>query len=368
MRTDTAPYDVAVIGAGPAGSVCAYSALTSCEQMRVALIDQDNFPRNKPCGDAVRDDAVSVLTELNLGALFEGRSKIRHLQPTFPSKFSYLGKLFELNKHSYYIIEREALDYYLYKAALRRRASDYSGHRLVDAEFDESGKSWKLILTKRSGKTVKINCKTLVGADGAGSKIRRLVELEPQEDEHISLGIRAYAQVDCPGKTIMRFDYLESLIPGYGWTFPLTEGKVNIGIIIGKPDFKRTGRCLESYLDEYVLYLRSEGVEVNNLENIKAHPLPLRSRPVPLVPKRQVALIGDAAAMIDPLSGEGIHYGVWAGRTLGHIIGQCMKQDNGQNLEDGLQSYAEAYTQQFGKIMEFSESLRVGARFYKFFT
>ncbi|MCY3750966.1 MAG: NAD(P)/FAD-dependent oxidoreductase [Gammaproteobacteria bacterium] len=362
---DTALYDMAVIGAGPAGSVCAYSALATSEQVSVALIDRDNFPRDKACGDAVRNDAVSVLSELNLGAIFNDRTEVRDLRATYPPKYRYLQKLFEWNENTYYIIERKVFDHYLYEAAINRGARDFTGYRLINAKFDELGKFWNLILRQKSGAITEMRCRTLVGADGAGSRVRRTAGLERNEDDHTSLALRAYAKADGLTEGIMRIDYLENLIPGYGWTFPLLDGKVNIGVVINKRDFKRNESRLETYLDEYVRYLQSEGVTIKNLDDVKTHPLPLGSQSPPLVPKHRVALIGDAAAMIDPFSGEGIHYGIWAGHTLGSAIGNCM--NGGGNIQSAMEYYAKAYTEQFGKDMEASESVRVWVRFHKLF-
>ncbi len=358
---------MAVVGAGPAGSVCACSALNSFGEMRVALIDQHQFPRDKSCGDAIRDDAVSVLRELDIGAIFDGRPVIRDLQISFPPTFSYLEKVFGLQRHSYYVIAREVFDHYLYKMALQQGAGDYTGHRLIDANFDEAGKFWKLILKTSSGSAVRIRCKTLVGADGASSRVRRLAGLERQQDQHLSLGIRAYAQAKGSTGTHLHFDFLKSVLPGYGWVFPLHGGKVNIGVGIDRRDYKRAGRRMESYLYEYIRYLGDRDVALGQPEKIMTGPLPLASQAVPLVPKQRVALIGDAAAMIDPFSGEGIHFGIWAGRTLGQIIGQCIESGNDEDLEDGLHNYAKAYTERFARPMEFSETLRVQARFYNFF-
>ena len=204
----------------------------------------------------------------------------------------------------------------------------------------------------------------LVGADGAGSRVRRLAGLRHNEDEHTAVGLRAYAQAEGLGDEAIRVDWLESLIPGYGWTFPLAHGKVNIGVGIDKRDFKRKGTGLESYLDEYVRYLSSQGVAIRNLGDIKVHPLPLASETLPLVPKRQMALVGDAAAMIDPFTGEGIHYGIWAGRALGRIVGRCV---NAGDVQAGLERWEKAYVEQFGKDMEGAQSLRAMLRFHAFF-
>ena len=362
---------MAVIGAGPAGSVCAYSALATSERMRVALIDREVFPRDKSCGDAIRHDAALMLRELDLGSIFDGRPIIRNIQATSPPEFRYLEMLLEDADpadpigQGYYIIERKVFDHYLFEAAIGQGARDCTGYRLTDAEFDESDKLWNLALRGQAKAIIELRCRVLVGADGAGSRVRRLVGLDLNEDEHCALALRAYAQAEGLAERTLRIDWLKSLIPGYGWVFPLAEGKVNIGVIIDKRDFKRDNRRLESYLDEYVRYLGNNGVAISNLDDIKTHPLPLGSQSLPFVPRQQVALIGDAAAMINPFTGEGIQYGIWAGCSLGHAVGRCVNQ--GGSVQAALESYARAYTERFAESMKRYQSLRTWVRFQKFF-
>lgn len=88
------------------------------------------------------------------------------------------------------------------------------------------------------------------------------------------------------------------------------------------------------------------------------HPDPLRlaSQTPPLVPKRQMSLVGDAASMINPFTGEEIHHGVRAGRVLGRTIGEWVNRGGGAS-QAGLERYARAYAGQFGKIVKMSQSL-----------
>ncbi len=371
MRTDAVPWDMAVIGAGPAGSVCACSALTAADRMRVVLVDRDAFPRDKACGDAVRADAASIVRGLGLGAVFDGRPKVLRTRFTSPPRFGYLEKLLQSDddagpdERSYYIVERRVFDRHLFEAAIGRGAEDYSGHTLTHAEFDASAGLWKLVLRTRSATTTEIRCRLLVGADGAGSRVRRLAGLECNAEGHTAVAIRAYAQAaGLPDRT-MRVDWLESLMPGYGWTFPLAEGRVNIGIIIDQRDFKRSRRRLESYLEEYVRYLDDHGVAIRNPDSIGTHPLPLGSQPLPLAPAERLALVGDAASMINPFTGEGIHYGVWAGRKLGRAVGECVNRSG--SLQSALKSYEKAYAERFGETMKRYHALRNWVRFQKYF-
>ena len=362
------PWDMAIVGAGPAGSVCACSALTTSDRMRVALIDREKFPRDKSCGDLVRSDGAAVLKELGLGAVFDGRPPIEDVRAKSPSaKYAYMDKLAEWFNgcDDDFVVERMVFDNHLFEGAKERGARDFTGYKFTGAEFDDSTELWTLELQSSRGAVVEIRCRVLVGADGAGSRVRRLAGLRRNDEEHIGVGLRAYAHVKGLPKQTLRIDWLESLMPGCGWVFPLADGKVNIGVGIGRQEFKRRGISLEQHLDEYVHYLSSQDVAIRNLDDIKAHPLPLASQIPPLVPKRQMALIGDAASMIDPFSGEGIHYGVWAGRLLGHIVGEWVNR--GGDLQAGLERYEKEFAEQFGEILKVAQSVRELAQFNKYF-
>lgn len=355
-------WDMAVIGAGPAGSVCACSALAACPGMRVALVDRETFPRDKPCGDAVRGEAAVALRNLGLGGAFGGRSPVPHLRATAPPRFKYLETILK-GDDLFYMVERESFDNHLYEAAVERGAADYTGHKLTDAAFDEPSGDWILVLRKTSGASVEMRCRTLVGADGAGSRVRRAAGLDCSPSRHTSVGLRAYAQAEGPVRRTMRFDYTESLLPGYGWTFPLPGGKVNVGVIIDKPGYKLGGRSLRSHLDEYLQGLRGAGVAIGEPGGFMAHPLPLASESPPLAPKPGVALIGDAGSMVHPFTGEGIHFAIWAGRTLGAIVGRRMSR--GAGVQAGLAAFEEAYRQRFARSMTAARAAYDQVRFRK---
>ena len=356
---DIEAWDVAVIGAGPAGSVCACSSLAISPQLRVALVDMEAFPRDKACGDAIRVEARDLLREMGLDAVFDGRPLISRAVRKFPAALSRFGAGKYLQSH--YIIEREVFDNHLFSGALRQGAGDFSGHRFVDATFDPAAKLWRLTLAARSGARMELRCAVLVGADGASSKVRRLLGVERQRPAHTAVALRAYAQAEGLDIGAIRIDLLRSLVPGYAWTFPMAGAKVNIGVDVQRREYKRAGRRLESYLHEYLEHLGEDGVTIRNLKRVDTHPLPLGSQAVALVPHPRVALVGDAAAMINPFTGEGIHYGIWAGHALGRAIGGSA---NGNALwQTALTSYARAYAEEYGEEMKAYAGLRDMLRF-----
>ncbi len=357
--------DLAIVGAGPAGSTCACSALAAMKGgLRVSLIDRETFPRDKSCGDAIRDEAVSTLEELNLGTVFSGRPRIERIASTLPSKFQFMDNLVDFDQHSYHVIERKVFDHKLYEAAVGGGACDLTGHALVDAAFDQDALLWNLTLKGNSGSGLSLQAKILVGADGAGSLVRRLTGIKLNKKSHMAVGIRAYAQAEGMDTGSMRIDYPGHFLPGYGWTFPLLNQTVNIGIFLDNRDHKSIGKSLQSHLEDYIDFLAGSDITVNNVREIKTHSLPLFSPELPLVPQRHVALIGDAAAMINPFTGEGIHFGIWSGFTLGQAISEGLQKED---LQASMQSHAESFNRKFADHMSDSQDFRSAIRYQRMF-
>ncbi|MCY4050999.1 MAG: NAD(P)/FAD-dependent oxidoreductase [Gammaproteobacteria bacterium] len=356
------PLDIAIVGAGPSGSVCACSVLAADNGLNVALIDRKEFPRDKSCGDAVREDAMKMLAELGINHIFAGRPQIQCLSPTVPERFRYMQKLIDFADHSYYIVERKIFDNSIYQSAIDRGAQNFAGYALSDAVFDENSSLWTLTLKDCFNFSLFLQARVLIGADGASSRVRRIVGLELNSEKHMSVGVRAYAQARGLDEGLMRIDYLEHLIPGYGWVFPLLDNKVNIGIFLDRRDYKLYGSTLKSHLDYYIGYLASIGIVLEDVRNIYAHPLPLSWSGLPLAPHRQAALIGDAAAMIDPFTGEGIHFGIWGGICLGRSVAEGL---NKHGLQSGIEEYSRAYFDRHANLMEDSQHFRTALRFQR---
>jgi flavin-dependent dehydrogenase len=160
----------------------------------------------------------------------------------------------------------------------------------------------------------------VIGADGAYSAVRRALGIDRPAKRHTMIASRAYATVRHPGLALhdtLRFDFIDDLLPAYGWVFPLPDDRANIGIAIPVDVLAARERKLGELFDVYVADLRRRGFDVSAVGPAATHQLPLAgarqamtARPYPVV------LIGDAAATVNTLSGEGIFYGMAAGAQL----------------------------------------------------
>ena len=360
-------FDLAIVGSGPAGSICAISGLLENPEIQIALIDREEFPRDKSCGDAIGLHSIPVIRRLGLSEICDAEFPKREFFFSFPpdyggplpvSKFEFGARN---HQPEYFIIERYKFDNYLFQVAKQRGAKCFTGQQFVDACHQEG--HWCLTLQDAAGEKTNLKCRVLIGADGAASKVRRIAGLTMNEDAKIAVAVRAYVQVTGLPENVMRIDYMSAIIPGYGWLFPIRDGKFNIGVGVHALDFKSKGRPLSSYLDEYINFLEDSGAKLEEPTDVLSHPLPLGSQAVPIAAAPGIALIGDAASMINPITGEGIHYAAWAGERLGQALAARLR--DGGDIDEAIVTCQAAYSEEFEQGFKEDGNCVSAVRFFR---
>jgi geranylgeranyl reductase family protein len=311
-------FDVAVVGAGPAGSVAAYAAAT--RGLRVALIDRQAFPRDKPCGDGIGPGAVHIAQKLGLDDIFSGDKPVHTVRVMGPdgSEFhstipSIAGKAIQG-----YVVPRIHFDKRLFDRAIGVGAHDYSGMKFVGTEL--SGGLRVVTLQSKDKSQRRIAAHLLVGADGANSVVRRALGVPPSMRDTTAIAMRAYAKSDAfsvtdPDCPQLLFAFSRDLLPSYAWVFPTGIGTVNIGVGGPLAEIQKRGQDLKHLLVTFVRQIRSQGIALEEPCAQRAHHLP-HFAGIPKLAHPRAALIGDAASMINPASGEGIAYGMSAAASL----------------------------------------------------
>lgn len=292
-----------VVGAGPAGSIAALAAAR--RGWRVALVDQRTFPRDKSCGDGLGPGAVRLLKKLHLGALLDGYAPSRSLRVFGPSgvEFSTAVSGMDGDGELGYVIPREEFDHRLHQAALEAGAHDYSGRKVTATGVD----TVRWVQTRRE----RLAAPLVIAADGAYSLLRRSVAGKPS-DRTTAIAMRAYATTS--GADLV-FEWSRDLLPAYGWIFPTGQGTANIGVGVMLNARRRRAIDLRAALEQFAESCRRRGIGLGPLGRFRSHHLPLGIRP-PRLAYNGMVLIGDAASMINPLSGEGIAYGMAAAHRL----------------------------------------------------
>jgi len=351
MQKNVKKYDVLIIGAGPAGANAAISYKNLNPNLLVGLVDKSIFPRDKSCGDAIGPGVISALKRFNNQHILEGEPQVVSTTLYGPDNIgiqNYIPQVKNKEDSIVYVIPRIDLDNRILNLAKESGVEVYEGYSFVDFTSNED-KSLNVHI-KNANENIEFNTKILVGADGANSRIRKKLNYKNNSDWHKAIAIRAY--IDSPNyleifkeRTLM-FEINVSADKGYAWAFPSKDNLLNIGIGVPVSIFKKDKLDINTLLDNFVSELEGRGVIVENIRKQKSYLLPFASSR----PKRDkgsnVALIGDASSMINPMSGEGIFYGMEAGYLLAKNTHNVI--DN-EKISLGIDKYEKEFTKRFRK-------------------
>ena len=304
--------DVVVVGAGPAGS----SAARELAQrgVDVLLLDRARFPRDKPCGGGVtiRCDSLlpfslePVIEDVVTGAVIQlrdGRRVTRdHDQPLT------------------YMTQRSLLDAFLVEQAQAAGAKFQDGRRVRHIERTPEGFEVQVGNGPvRSGTRPElVRARVVLGADGANGVVRTCLGYEHPEESAVALE----GNVPCPegvpdwlrGRLVLQ---LGAMRGGYGWLFPKGD-HLNVGVGGWKA---AVGGDLRPQLEALC---RSYEIDPARLEGLRGHHLPMLRHGAVLA-ARGSALLGDAAGLVDPLSGEGIYAAIASGVAVAPVVDDYLR-------------------------------------------
>lgn len=317
-------YDIIICGAGPAGSTCALALGQS--GLKVALIDKSNFPRDKVCGDAVAAYVPAVLRTINpqyeaAFNRFAHKERVNIVRIVAPNT-----KVVDLHfPVDGAICMRLHLDNFLLEQATQLpNITTYLGQVIQDIQINDNNG----IVQLQNGTT--LSASMVIGCDGANGICSKKLTNNSLDLKHHSGAVRAYFKnvQDIPAQTF-ELHYLKDLMPGYFWIFPLPDNQANVGLgmlshLISKDKINLRAKFSQIIQDSPLSH-RFEQAEM--ISPIQGFGLPLGSRKVTMSGHRFM-LCGDAAALIDPLSGEGIGQAMVSGRYAGWQAIECFKKND----------------------------------------
>lgn len=295
-------YDLLVIGAGPAGAAAALRG--AAQGLRVALVDRHAFPRNKLCGGGVtgraRREAAALLGGTPPDALMEPRG---HFE--FYADGAQLGRIEGVPP--VWMTTRVAFDAHLVEAALDAGAADFTGRPVAEIDPDAPA------ATLRDG--TRLTAPLMVGADGATGVVARALHGAPPDPERLgfALEIEAPPAPDAGADAPVRIDF-GAAAWGYGWSFP-KSGSTTVGVggvHARNPSMKAAMRDYLALLDIADQEARLQGAF---LPFGHFHRRPGRGG---------VMLAGDAAGLVDPMTGEGIGHALASGRMAAEAAAQAL--------------------------------------------
>ncbi|MEX2621416.1 MAG: NAD(P)/FAD-dependent oxidoreductase, partial [Egibacteraceae bacterium] len=287
-------------GGGRAGAAAALAARGRRPDARILLIDRAEFPRDKPCGDAVAAHAGDELARLGVAEVLDGWPTVDRLRLRSPD-----GRVAARRcRRDNWVIPRRVFDARLVAAA---------GARGVERRTERVRR-----VEQRTGLVVldgHTAARVVIGADGASSTVRRALGVVPNPPDHLAVAVRGYAPAPA-GTPEQLIAMVAAGWPSYAWSFPVGDGSANVGYGLLRDRLDGGKAQLHDRLAAALPDMRPDPA------TLRAHHLPFSSRrPVPAVGR--VLLAGDAASLINPLSGEGIYYALLSGR----LAGACAVED-----------------------------------------
>jgi geranylgeranyl reductase family protein len=291
--------DVLVVGAGPAGVA---AALTAHERgLSVRVIDRAVFPRDKTCGDGLTTQALRLLERLEVEvtalAGYEAVHDTVCISPSghrtvlpLPTRGAYSG-----------VVARLELDAAVVARARAAGVEVVENAELVGLTETETG----IGLTAELGDGSTIDASYVVAADGHWSRVRRLREPDAPADLGTWHAFRQYFRNVPERRQFVLFE--RDLLPGYAWVFPLPGGRANVGFGVLRGGGV-TGKQLKALWPDLLARpsLRAVlGPDAEPEGTHRAWPIPASYDPARLTDGR-VLYVGDAASVVDPMTGEGI--------------------------------------------------------------
>jgi len=301
MKSSSTDFDVIIVGAGPAGGMCAYEL--SKKNVSVLIIEKERLPRYKICAGGLTKKAYDILPKDFLKLVENDTYKVNL---TLNHRWGFSKKTsFPIVK----MVMRDKLDYFLIK-----KAEDY-GARILDqtrlvslVEFPDC--------VHVSTEVRNLKSKVIVGADGIAGCVARFLGLR----KNPMCGIAIEGEIT-PRYNLsqlkgfngsLHLDF--NVIPkGYGWIFPKKE-HLSVGIFTTLPKMKDIKRYLLSYLNH------KELVNAYQIDSLKGHQIPIGGKKQEILNSKRGILLGDAAGLADPITGEGIYFALRSGQIAADVI------------------------------------------------
>lgn len=295
-------HDVIIVGAGPAGATLATEL--SRQGLDVLILEKERLPRYKACAGGITVKTAGLLgldlAPVTRDTVLGARVACGRRQP-FTRSYP---------KPMIHMVMRDEFDHMLVRSALKAGARLAENERVRRVRVAEEG-----VAVETAGST--FTCRVVAGADGARSIVAAGLGLARDMD----LGIGLEAEVSVPGQRLVQWENLMGLDlghtrGGYGWVFPKGDHlSVGAGVRLRHAGRLRAG---------YRAVLEAHGLQDCPATRIRSHWLPVRRRGAPIHAGRGL-LLGDAAGLVDPATGEGIGNAVRSARLAAPVMARYLR-------------------------------------------
>ena len=357
---DNGTYDVIIIGAGPSGSGAALYAHR--HGLNALVLEKDKFPRDKICGDAISGKSMTILKDLNLleEACKLPSAIVDSITFSSPDHLDVNIKFFqEENRQlpSGLVMRREVFDNFLFNKVKEVNPNVIENFSVTDLLIEDD-KVYGVRGKDAVGNEHSFKGKIIIGADGFNSIVARKTGIYNHDSKHWVVALRQYYKKVKGLKKQIELHFVDDVQPGYLWIFPLEDGKANVGIGMHHSSLKKRKIDLKQALKKAIQspYFEDRFKEAVPLEEPRGWNLPVGSMHRKCY-GNGFMLLGDAAGLIDPFSGEGIGNALYSARIAIDTAKNAIESDN----------FSGEFLSEYDKILwnEIGDELKVSAKLQK---
>jgi geranylgeranyl reductase family protein len=344
--------DVVVVGAGPGGATAA--GLLARAGLDVTLLDRSQFPRDKTCGDALTPRAVAVLSEMGLlDALRPDAISVDRIEVVGPA-----GGSLDIPLKSppgvaepCLIVRRNTLD-----DTIRRWAEKGGARFVAPARVDhvEGGADGACVFGRDNDGPTEWQARAAIIATGSDVGMLRRSGLLTQTPP-VMLASRTYYEGSGPPVNRLQFRFDGLRLPAYGWLFPLPGNCWNVGALVYPP--RREPAAAKHALDAFIAAPAVAAMLAGTRRTRKPEGYPLRGD-FETAPTGgpSTLLIGDAAGLVNPLTGEGIDYALESACIAAELLESRLK--NGRLPGETIAEYDDLLRRRYQRLFRFSRRAR----------
>jgi menaquinone-9 beta-reductase len=320
--------DVLIVGAGPAG--CTAGILLARNGVRVSILEREAPDHHKICGDLLGPRSLWLLDELGLGeANWPWQGTPIHSISVFDETGMRSWARFCGTKEQTgpaLTLRRDRFDRFLQEQAARAGCRIHYG--IGFRSLREGEKDFAVCRAEREGKSLTVKSRVVLGADGVNSRVASAAGLRERRTGKLILAVRGYFRNVQGLRDSIELYFLRDYLPGYAWVIPLGGGVANIGLGLRADVCVRKGLHLRAELERFVqrhpgLAPRTRGAQPSG--RIQGWPIGSydrqRRRSGP-----HLLLLGDAASLADPLSGEGIYGAMKSAALAAEVVLEALSR------------------------------------------
>ncbi len=349
-------HDIVIVGAGPAGSSTAH--YLARYGLDVLLLDKAKFPRDKTCGDGLTPRALAILDDMGiLNKVLQMGHCIYSVEVTAPNGHTISAAFPQqpaMPDHAL-VIPRRILDDVIRRQAL---ASGARFRGRVSVTGLEPAPHGVTIAAEEPGSRTSFKARMAVIATGADIKLLRRMGLLSHPPP-MMLAARAYFEELRGGENHFHFRFDGVPLPGYGWVFPLSETVANVGLGVfpGSGASRRTRLTPRATFDAFIRTpaLAALMGESRPIRPVMGYPLRIDFLTAPTFAER-VLLVGEAAGLVNPLTGEGIDYALESGKLAAGHLAQMFAAGDFSHAQ--LEAYDRLLRRHFQPLFRFCERVR----------